>query len=41
MLLSELLSVIDPIEVIGDVNKDIRSLHFDSRRIGAGDLFVH
>ena len=40
MLLSELLSVIDPIEVIGDVNKDIRSLHFDSRRIGAGDLFV-
>ena len=40
MILSELLSVIDPIEVIGDVNKDIRSLHFDSRRIGAGDLFV-
>ena len=40
MLLSELLSVIDPIAVIGDVNKDIHALHFDSRRIGAGDLFV-
>lgn len=40
MILSELLSVLNPIEVVGDVNKDIHALHFDSRRIGAGDLFV-
>ena len=40
MLLSELLSAIEPLEVMGDVNKEIKSLHFDSRRIGAGDLFV-
>ena len=40
MILKELLSVLNPIEVVGDVDKDIKSLHFDSRRIGAGDLFV-
>ncbi len=40
MLLSELLKAIEPIEVIGDVNKDIHGLHFDSRQISAGDLFV-
>lgn len=40
MLLSELLSVINPIEVIGDVNKEIHGLHFDSRKIGQGDIFV-
>ena len=40
MLLSELLTAIEPIEVIGDVNKEVNSLHFDSRKIGQGDLFV-
>ncbi len=40
MLLSELLKAIEPIEVIGDVNKDIHGLHFDSRKIGQSDLFV-
>ncbi len=40
MLLSELLTAIEPIEVIGDVNKEIHGLHFDSRKIGQGDLFV-
>lgn len=40
MILSELLEVIEPIEVIGETNKEIKGLHFDSRRIGEGDLFV-
>lgn len=40
MLLSELLTAIEPIEVIGDVNKEIHGLHFDSRKIEQGDLFV-
>jgi len=40
MILSELLSVIEPIAIIGDKNKEIKGLHFDSRKIGQGDLFV-
>ena len=40
MILSELLTAIDPIEVIGSTDKEIKGLHFDSRKIGAGDLFV-
>ena len=40
MLLSELLTAIEPIEVIGETNKEIKGLHFDSRKIGEGDLFV-
>ncbi len=40
MLLSELLSVIQPIEIIGSTDKEIKGLHFDSRKIGEGDLFV-
>ncbi len=40
MLLRELLEVIEPIEVIGETNKEIKGLHFDSRKIGEGDLFV-
>jgi len=40
MILSELLEVIEPIEVIGETNKEIKGLHFDSRKIGEGDLFV-
>ena len=40
MLLSELLTVIKPIEVIGSTEKEIRGLHFDSRKVGEGDVFV-
>ena len=40
MILKELLSVIRPIEVIGSTDVEIKGLHFDSRKIGAGDLFV-
>lgn len=40
MKLSELLSVIEPIEVIGPTDREINGLHFDSRKIDAGDLFV-
>ena len=40
MLLSELLGTIHPIEVIGRTDIQISNLHFDSRQIGAGDLFV-
>ena len=40
MILSELLTAIEPIEVIGETNKEIKGLHFDSRKIGEGDLFV-
>ena len=40
MILSELLEVIEPIEVIGSTEKEIKGLHFDSRKIGEGDLFV-
>ena len=40
MILKELLSVIKPIEVIGSTDVEIKGLHFDSRKIGAGDLFV-
>ncbi len=40
MILSELLTAIEPIEVIGETDKEIKGLHFDSRKIGEGDLFV-
>ena len=40
MLLSELLKAIEPIEVIGSTDKEIHGIHFDSRKIGEGDLFV-
>lgn len=40
MLLSELLGTIQPIEVIGRTDIQISNLHFDSRQIGAGDLFI-
>ena len=40
MILSELLSAIQPIEVVGSTDKEIKGLHFDSRKIGEGDLFV-
>ena len=40
MILSELLTAIEPIEVLGRTDIEIEGLHFDSRQIGAGDLFV-
>ena len=40
MILKELLSVIQPIEVIGSTDKEINGLHFDSRKINKGDVFV-
>ncbi len=40
MILSELISAIEPVEVIGSKDKEIKGLHFDSRKIGEGDLFV-
>ena len=40
MILSELLSAIQPMEVVGSTDKEIKGLHFDSRKIGEGDLFV-
>lgn len=40
MILSELISAIKPIEVIGETEKEIKGIHFDSRKIGEGDLFV-
>lgn len=40
MILSELLSVITPLEVIGRTDVEIHGLHFDSRKVGKGDLFV-
>ena len=40
MKLSELISVIEPIEIIGSVDKEIGGIHFDSRKVGPGDLFV-
>ena len=40
MILKELLSVIKPIEVVGSTDVEIKGIHFDSRKIGAGDLFV-
>ena len=40
MRLSELLTAIKPIEVIGKTDIEINNLHFDSRKIGPGDLFI-
>ena len=40
MILKELLTAIEPIEVIGSTEKEIKGLHFDSRKINKGDVFV-
>ena len=40
MILSELVKAIKPIEVIGSTDKEINGLHFDSRKINKGDVFV-
>jgi len=40
MILRDLLSAIEPIEVVGRTDIEISGLHFDSRKVGQGDLFV-
>ena len=40
MILSELLSVIKPLEVVGRTDIDIHGIQFDSRKVEQGDLFV-
>ncbi len=40
MILNELLSAIQPIEVFGRTDIEINNIHFDSRKVGKGDLFV-
>ena len=40
MILSELLSAIKPIEIIGPTDREIHAIHFDSRKVDNGDLFV-
>ena len=40
MILRELVSVLQPIEVIGSTDKEIHNIHFDSRKVGQEDLFV-
>ncbi|MBR1878783.1 MAG: UDP-N-acetylmuramoyl-L-alanyl-D-glutamate--2,6-diaminopimelate ligase [Paludibacteraceae bacterium] len=40
MILSELLTAIEPIEVVGRTDVEINGIHFDSRKAGKGDLFV-
>lgn len=40
MKLSELLTSIHPIQIIGTTDKEIHAIQFDSRRVEPGDLFV-
>ena len=40
MKLNELLTAIQPLQIIGSTEKEINGIHFDSRKIGEGDLFV-
>ena len=40
MLLSELVKAIKPLEVIGPTDVEVNGLHFDSRKINKGDVFV-
>ena len=40
MILNDLLTSITPLRVIGDTNKDITAIQFDSRKVEAGNLFV-
>ena len=40
MILNELLSVIKPLEVVGPTDVEVNGLHFDSRKINKGDVFV-
>ena len=40
MKLKELLAVIEPLKVVGDVNVEITGIQFDSRKVEAGNMFV-
>jgi UDP-N-acetylmuramoyl-L-alanyl-D-glutamate--2,6-diaminopimelate ligase len=40
MILKDLLNAIEPIQVIGRTDIEIHGIHFDSRKISAGYLFV-
>lgn len=40
MELSVLLSAITPLRVVGATDKEVHAIHFDSRKVGEGDLFV-
>ncbi|RKY89121.1 UDP-N-acetylmuramoyl-L-alanyl-D-glutamate--2,6-diaminopimelate ligase [candidate division KSB1 bacterium] len=38
--LKELISKINPLKIRGNINLPVKSLHFDSRKIKSGDLFI-
>ena len=40
MILSELLKAIQPLKVVGDVDKEIQEVNIDSRKIEPGHLFM-
>ena len=40
MILSELLQIVKPVEVIGNTNSEITGIAIDSRRVKEGYLFV-
>ena len=40
MILSELLSAIEPLRIIGRTDVDVHAIQFDSRKVESGDLFV-
>ena len=40
MNLKELLNSIKPVRVLGNTDREIAKIEFDSRKIGSGDLFV-
>ena len=40
MILSDLLQGIKPIEIIGETNLEITGIHYDSRKIKPGYLFI-
>ena len=40
MKLQELIKEIDVLRVVGDTNREVADIQFDSRRVGEGCLFV-
>lgn len=40
MLLKQILNQIDPLNVTGALDKDIKGVEIDSRKVGEGFLFV-
>ena len=40
MKLSELINSIDVLRLVGDTNKEVIDIQFDSRRVATGCLFV-